>query len=99
MPELVTLEQVETLVVQLPTKDQLKLLAHISERLSSIVPVVPEAESHHEQRAQDERLQLARTLCEEVEEVANDTQGEFDAADDIRGMREEGVARLCRNDA
>ena len=34
MTEPVTLEQVETLVVRLPPKDQLKLLAHISERLS-----------------------------------------------------------------
>jgi hypothetical protein len=98
MLESVTLEQVETLVVQLPTKDQLKLLAYISERLSNTLPVVSEAESHHEQRVRDERLQLAKILCEEVEDIADDTLGEFDAADDIHRMREERVAQLCRND-
>jgi len=98
MPEPVTLEQVETLVVQLPTKDQLRLLAHISERLSSTLPVAPEVESHHDQRVRAERLQLAKALCEEVEDIANDTLGEFDAADDIRRVREERVSQLCRND-
>jgi hypothetical protein len=89
MPELVTLEQVETFVIQLPTKDQLKLLARISERLSSTLPVAPGAESHHEQSVRDERRHLAKVLCEEVEDIANDTLGEFDAADDIHREREE----------
>lgn len=98
MPESVTLEQVETLVVQLPTKDQLRLLAHISERLSSALPVVPAVQSREERSVRDERLQLAKLLCEEVEDIADDTRGEFDAADDIRRMREERVSQLCRND-
>ena len=98
MPESVTLEQVETLVVQLPTKDQLKLLAHISERLSSTLPVVLGVESRHEQSDREARLQLAKVLCEEVADVANDTRGEVDAAEDIHRMREERVTQLCRND-
>jgi hypothetical protein len=98
MPESVTLEQIETLVSQLPTKDQLRLLAHISERLRSTLPVVSGVESHHEQSVLDERLQLATILCAEVEDIANDTRGEFDAADDIHRMREERVSQLCRND-
>ncbi len=98
MPESVTLEQVETLVVQLPPKDQLRLLAHISERLSSTLPVVPTVESPHEPSVRDERLQLATILCEEVDDITNDTLGEFDAADDIHRMREERVSQLCRND-
>lgn len=99
MTESMTLEQVETLVVQLPPQDQLRLLAHISERLSSTLPVVPEAESNQEQRVRDERLRLAKALCEEVEDVADDAQGEFDAADDIRRLRDERVAQLCRSAA
>jgi len=98
MPESVTLEQVETLVIQLPTKDQLRLLAHISERLSSTLPVVPAVESPHEQSVRDERLHLAKILCEEVEDITNDTLGEFDAAEDIRRIREERVPQVCRND-
>jgi hypothetical protein len=98
MPESVTLEQIETLVVQLPPKDQLRLLAHISERLSSTLPVVPGVESPHEQSVHDERLHLATILCEEVEDITNDTLGAFDAAEDIQRVREERVSQLCRND-
>ncbi len=93
MPESITLEQVKTLVVQLPTKDQLRLLAHISERLSNILPVAPEVESPHALGVRDERLQLAKMLCEEAEDMSDDTQGEFDAAEDIRRMREERVSQ------
>ncbi len=38
MTEPITLKQVETLAVRLPAKDQLKLLAHLSERLSDMLP-------------------------------------------------------------
>ena len=99
MTEPVTLEQVETLVVQLPPKDQLKLLAHISKRLSDTLSAEPEAESDQEQQARDERLRLAKVLCEEVEDLADDAQGEFDAAEDIRRIRDERIAQLCRSGA
>jgi len=98
MAEPVTLEQVETLVVQLPPKDQLKLLAHISDRLSDTLSAESEVGSDQEQQVRDERLQLAKALCEEVEDVADDARGEFDAAEDIRRMREERVAQVCRSD-
>lgn len=42
-------------------------------------------------------LRLAKLLCDEVEDTGDDTQGEFDAAEDIRRMREERVAQLCWN--
>jgi hypothetical protein len=99
MPESVTLEQVETLVVQLPPQDQLRLLAHISERLSSTLPTVPEAKSSHKDTVQDDRLQLAKMLCDEVNDVIDDTHGEFDAAEDMQRIREERVSHVWRNDA
>jgi hypothetical protein len=99
MPEPITLEQVETLVVQLPPKDQLRLLAHISERLSDTLAAEPGAESDQEQQDRDERLRLAKVLCEEVEDITDDAQGEFDAAEDIRRMRNERTAQLCRSGA
>jgi len=99
MPESVTLEQVETLVVQLPPQDQLRLLAHISERLSSTLPTAPEAKSSHTETVQDDRLQLAKMLCDEVDDVIDDIHGEFDAAEDIQRMRAERVSRVWRNDA
>lgn len=98
MPESVTLEQIETLVVQLSAKDQLRLLAYISACLSSPLPVMPAVENPNEQRVLDERLQLATLLCAEVENITNDTLGEFDAADDIQRMHEERTSQLCRND-
>ena len=99
MPESVTLEQVETLVVQLPPQDQLRLLAHISERLSSTLLTAPEAKSSHTETVQDDRLQLAKMLCDEVDDVIDDTHGEFDAAEDIQRIREERVSHVWRNDA
>ncbi|MEW6296213.1 MAG: hypothetical protein AB1671_00520 [Thermodesulfobacteriota bacterium] len=97
MTEPVTLEQVETLVVQLPPKDQLKLLAHLSKRLSDTLSAEAGAKSDQEQQARDERLRLAKFLCEEAEGVADDAQGEFDAAEDVRRMRDERIAQLCRS--
>lgn len=35
----------------------------------------------------DKRLALTNALCEEVEDIANDAQGEFEAADTIRQLR------------
>ena len=99
MPESVTLEQVETLVVQLPPQDQLRLLAHISERLSSTLPTAPEANRSHTETVHDDRLQLAKMLCDEVDDVIDDTHGEFDAAEDIQRIREERVSHVWRNDA
>jgi hypothetical protein len=99
MPESVTLEQVETLVVQLPPQDQLRLLAHISERLSSTLPTTPEAKSSPQDTVQDDRLQLVKMLCDEVDDVIDDAQGEFDAAEDIQRTREERVSQVWRNDA
>ena len=99
MPESVTLEQVETLVVQLPPQDQLRLLAHISERLSSTLPTAPEAKSSHTETVHDDRLHLAKMLCDEVDDVIDDTHGEFDAAEDIQRIREERVSHVWRNDA
>ena len=99
MPESVTLEQVETLVVQLPPQDQLRLLAHISERLSSTLPTAPEAKSSHKDTVQDDRLQLAKMLCDEVDDGIDDTHGEFDAAEDMQRMRAERVSHVWRNDA
>ena len=99
MPESITLEQVETLVVQLPPQDQLRLLAYISERLSTTLPTAPEAKSFPQDTVQDDRLQLAKMLCDEVDDVLDDTRGEFDAAEEIQRMREKRGTQVWRNDA
>ena len=99
MTESITLEQIETLVVQLPLHDQLRLLAHISERLSTTFPTAPEAKRSPQETVPDDRLQLAKMLCDEVDEVLEDTHGEFDAVEDMQRIRQERGSQVWRNDA
>jgi len=91
----VTLERVAALAAQLSPQEQLKLVAHISERLSITLPVVLKEESKGES-ARKECLRLAEELLAEVEDIEDDAQGEFDAAAMIRQMRDERIAQICR---
>lgn len=85
MSSTLTLEEVEHLAAQLPPAERLKLAAHICEQLSAAV-IYPEAGQR-----KDVRLVLAEELLAECDEGEDDSQGEFDAAHDIRQMR---VARV-----
>ena len=96
MTEPVTLEQVEALAVQLTPQEQLKLVAHVSERLSDALSVAP-VEENREASEQAKCLQLARELLAEVEDIEDDSQGEHDAAETIRRMRDERIAQICRS--
>ena len=98
MPESVTLEHVATLVVQLPPQNQLRLLAHISERLSNTLPTAPEVTSAHDGSVRDDRVQFAKILRDEVDNEIDGAHGEFDAAEDIQRMREGRVSQVWRND-
>lgn len=87
------LEQLERQVAQLPTQEQLKLLAHISEQLSimspSMLTIVGE-ESLRRQREREADELLA--LCDAAAEM---WRGEFDAAEEIRQMRQERDEQIC----
>ncbi len=72
------LEQLEQQITQLPVRDQLKLIAHISERLG-ITPL-----DIGKQHAGDADELLA--LCDAAADM---WEGEFDAAQEIRQMRQE----------
>jgi len=81
------LEQLERQVAQLPPQEQLKLMAHISERLSTmplsmLTPVDEESLQRWREREADELL----ALCDAAAEM---WRGEFDAAGEIRQMRQE----------
>ena len=81
------LEQLERQVAQLPPQEQLKLMAHISERLSTMSPsmlMVTDEESLQRQRERDADELLA--LCDAAAEM---WRGEFDAVEEIRQMRQE----------
>lgn len=85
-----TLEQVEQLAAQLAPQEQLALVARICEKLSA-APLT--------EQTRLERLQLAEELLAEVAEIEDDSQGESDAAEAIRGMRDARLAQICQKDA
>jgi hypothetical protein len=74
-----TLERLEQQVTQLPMRDQLKLIARISERLG-ITPQIDVEKQYRE--SADELL----ALCDAAADM---WEGEFDAAQEIRRMRQE----------
>lgn len=75
-----TLEHIERLADQIPPTEQLKLVAHICERLSNTQIA--------EQRGQGRLAQVEAWLAE-CDAVAASIKGTFDSADDIREIREE----------
>jgi hypothetical protein len=89
----VTLEEVEQQVAQLPPHEQLKLVALISERLSlatqATSAVAGDEESLRQQREREADELLA--LCDTAAEL---WEGEFDAAEEIRQMRQERDERV-----
>jgi hypothetical protein len=85
----VTLEHIEQLVSQLPPPEQLKLVAHIGERLSGLLLLETDDErQHHEYAA---RVEAFLAACDDV---AEQIEGEFDSAEDLRQIREERAGRL-----
>jgi hypothetical protein len=88
MTETVTLAQVEALAAQLPPTERLQLVAHVCEQLSVTLPAItmtPQATTPQE-HGQTTKLTQWLTECDAVAEL---WIGEFDAADDLRRMREE----------
>jgi hypothetical protein len=89
MSSKVALEQVEQLVVQLPPHEQLKLVVSIGERLSALA--LPGAEENRQRQVYAARLEAFLQMCDEM---AAETVGAVDSAEDIRQIREERTARL-----
>ncbi|MBM3239279.1 hypothetical protein FJZ31_23550 [Candidatus Poribacteria bacterium] len=90
MANMVNLEQAERLVAQLPSQEQLKLVARICEQLSVTPPVVLSEESAEEQ-ARQKRLANLDVWLAECEKVAELWEGKFDSAADLRRIRDEEV--------
>ncbi len=89
MSDEMSLEHIEQLVVQLPPSARLKLMAHICEQLSAI-PLV----NSTEEAARRERLARVDAWLTECDVVAASIEGEFDAAEDLRQIREERTNHL-----
>ena len=84
-----TLEQLEQQVAQLPPHEQLKLVAHIGERLSALTLL--ETDEERRRREYVARVEAFLKMCDEM---TAETVGEVDSAEDIRQIREERMARL-----
>jgi hypothetical protein len=87
----VTFEQVEQLALQLPPPEQLKLVAYLSEQLSGLLKVIQPLDT---KLAQQKREAMADALLAELDTIAESIEGQFDAAEDIRQIREERMNRL-----
>jgi hypothetical protein len=85
----VTLEQVEQLLVQLPASEQLKLVERISQQLNQ--SVVSESVAAHKRQDYARRVEAFLKMSDEM---AAETIGESDSAEDIRQIREERTERL-----
>ena len=97
MAEIVTLEQVEKMIKQLTPAQRLKLAARICEQLSAASDIQQAGDEIG--RLKQKRLQLVEGLLSEVNHVADDSQGKFDAVADLRQSREERIKQICQSDA
>ena len=84
----ITLEEAEHFVFQLPTHEQLKLVARISERLSGSTLQIDDERQRCEYAARVE------DFLKMSEEMVAETLSEVNSAEDIRQLREERTSRL-----
>jgi len=88
MASTVSLEQLEELATQLPRAERLQLVAYICQQLSTALLAEPAAESSEEWGRQEQLAKLKAWLAE-CDKVAELWEGEFDAAAEVRRMRDE----------
>jgi hypothetical protein len=78
----------------LPPQEQLRLLAHISERLSTLGPLAQETDDETVQRERAARAEAILALCDAA---AERFEGESDAAEDIRRIRDQRIKQICQS--
>ncbi len=88
---LTTLAEVESLVVQLPPKDQLKLAEKINGRLAQLSASQLQIE---EEKHQAEHAARVEEFMQWLDENAVECSRPVDSAEDIRQIREERASRL-----
>ncbi len=81
-----TLDQVEHLAAQLSSRERLTLMAHICEDLSAGPSI-----DHRRHEVSPERAEIETWLAE-CDELADGIEGDFDATDDIRELRDRRVS-------
>jgi hypothetical protein len=88
MRETVTLAQVEELATRLPLAERLQLISHVCEQLRVSLPSLAVEQEAPGQKGREQSGKLDQWLAE-CDAVAELWTGEFDAAEDLRHMREE----------
>lgn len=91
MATTMTLEQLEATAAQLPLQQQLRLLSDISDRLSRLQLT---ARQPGDGRKRHEYAARVETWLADCDKVAEQIEGDFDSAEDLREIREEGAGRL-----
>ena len=89
MTNKITLNEVEQLAAQLSLQEQLELMARISERLSVVM-----SRQIEDERWYREYTSRVEAFLRMSEEMAAETIGEVDSAEDIRQIREERTSKL-----
>jgi hypothetical protein len=90
MSSKVTLKQVEQLAKQLTPEEQKKLVGRINKRLQDVM----QTQTEEERKRREYAVQVADWLTE-CDQVAEQIEGEFDSAEDLRQIREERTSGLC----
>ena len=93
MPEPMTLTQVEALVVQLKPREQLQLMARISEWLTATVSFSEPVSKKATERVRRELAYEAATILRECDRAAEAFTRKTDSAETIRRIRDERPQR------
>jgi hypothetical protein len=71
-------------------KEVLDYVEFLLHKYGNIEPIYSEAE-----KIKQKRIDTAKALLSEVDDIDDDSQGIFDASADIRRLREERLKQIC----
>lgn len=94
----VSLESVKELASQLPPQEQIKLVAHISERLVEGISLPVTVSEKEEEQLHRERTREAAAILRECDRAAAAFTRKTDSAETIRRIREERHRQLCQSE-
>ena len=97
MTESATLDRLEALAAQLTPQEQLKLVTHISERLTETVTVPVTVSKKETERLRKERAREAAAILRECDRAAAAFTRKTDAAATLRHIRDERHRQLWQN--
>lgn len=85
MTNTITVEQIDELAIQLPLREQVRILARLAQRLSEDLT----SELDRETREREAYTQRVQAFLQMSDEFAADSISAVDAAADIRQLRDE----------